>query len=568
MRRLHTALVFALVLGTGIFAPVSAPPAAQAAGPSQVLAFANVLGSLLGRNRVYRNAAEVQDDLRAYYDGLRDTARAALRDRELSKLDSQLAAYVRLVASLEYEKNAVLELLEEDKRGARRVFHNDLNRNAPTLLLALPGPRAMAQAVRIDLGEMRDVLQVTRAAISEGPGDALLDVARRRAQLDQLAVVARTIGGQPGRDIAQAIGSLGAQLERLEAAAGEATAEVESGLDEAQRQLTTAIDRLDQQLATEVRPRSVSLFGGLGQVRISGRFAFYAAIAQALSASGGRSHGLTRDEMRERARQFLAESQGAGLANLRDCFAASAAQLRAQLAGADAPEGSSAAALLSTDLSTCDPQAIAAVLAAAAELEPPTTTSPPDDTTPSPTSDAGAQATDGEEWTVGWGDPTTAVARQYVVSTDNVMTTTEGPATYWHPTVGGATAADAPVGTIVYHIPVPGPIVGGEIRMTIATFHWDYSRGSAAIDGSVDGANWHVLADIGPPAFGEANSGGLSGPLPDQFTGAGEIWLRVRLVAWGPQAADGAPWTNTSQHSRSDAGTTADTFRLRVDLAP
>jgi hypothetical protein len=120
----------------------------------------------------------------------------------------------------------------------------------------------------------------------------------------------------------------------------------------------------------------------------------------------------------------------------------------------------------------------------------------------------------------------------------------------------------------VYRIAVPGPIAGGEIRMTTATFHWDYSRGAAAVDGSTDGTNWQVLDEIGPPAFGAATVGGLSGPLPELFVGADEIWLRVRLGAWGPQAADGAPWTNTSQHARWDSSTAADTFQLTVDLAP
>lgn len=120
----------------------------------------------------------------------------------------------------------------------------------------------------------------------------------------------------------------------------------------------------------------------------------------------------------------------------------------------------------------------------------------------------------------------------------------------------------------MYRIPIPGVVAGGEIRLTTHTYHWDYSQGSAAVDGSTDGTTWQVLDEIGPPAFGEANQGGLEGPLPELFTGADEVWLRVRLTAWGSQAADGAPWTNTSQHGRADSGTTADTFRLRVDLAP
>lgn len=171
-------------------------------------------------------------------------------------------------------------------------------------------------------------------------------------------------------------------------------------------------------------------------------------------------------------------------------------------------------------------------------------------------------------WTTTWGSPSSPEAQQYLVSTSNVMVTTEGPVTYWHPVVGGGTEQDAPVGTLVYHIPIPGPIAGGELRMTIATFHWDYSMGSAAIDGSIDGANWQLLTEIGPPAFGDGTGGGLGGPIPALFVGSQDVWLRVRLVAWGPQAGDGAPWTNTAQHARWDTGTGSDTFQLRVDLTP
>jgi hypothetical protein len=271
--------------------------------------------------------------------------------------------------------------------------------------------------------------------------------------------------------------------------------------------------------------------------------------------------------MRDRVRQLVVEMRAAEIAAAGDCFLATGAQFRAQLAGSDPPPGSVASALLSTDLSTCDPEAVAAVLAAAAQLQPTTTASPAtiDDALPV---EPGPDDPVSGEWSITWGDPSSSAAQQYVVSTENASVTNEGSVTYWHPTLGGDTPAGSPVGTIVYRIPIPGTIAGGEVHLTLTTFHWDYSQGSAAVDGSTDGTTWQVLDEIGPPAFGEANSGGLSGPLPELFSGAGEVWLRVRLVAWGPQAAGGAPWTNTSQHGRADAGAAADTFRLRVDLAP
>ncbi len=378
-RSLRAGIVFVLVSTASLVAPAASPaaPVAEAAGPQQVLAFANVVGGLFQRQRVYRNAAEVQEEIRSYYDELLDTARAALRDRELSKLDNQVAAYVRLVASLEAEKTAALQLLEDDKRGAHQAFRSNLNRQLPTMLLSIPAARDMAQVLRGDLAEIRDVLNATRDAIAGGRPDALVDIARRRAALDRYAAIVGAIGGKPGRDIANAVGALGAGLQRVEAATDAATEDVENDLADAEQQIATALDRLDEQLATEVRPASVSLFGGLGNVRIPGEFALYAALAEALSAPGSRTHGLTRDAMRDRVRAFLVEQRGEGIAALRDCLVASAAQLRARLGGDEAPEGTAAALLLTADLRSCDPDVVRAVLAAAAEFEPTTTTSEP-----------------------------------------------------------------------------------------------------------------------------------------------------------------------------------------------
>ncbi|MDJ0768031.1 MAG: hypothetical protein QNJ12_04525 [Ilumatobacter sp.] len=382
MRRLAAAVVFVAVATSGVVASTSPPPTVHAAGPQQVLAFANVVGGMFQRQRVYRNAAEVQDEIRAYYDGLIDTARAALRDRDLAHTGSQLGTYVRMVASLEVEKEAALQLLEDDKRGARNTFRNTLNQQLPSLLLAIPAVRETAQVLHGNLGELRDVLTATRAAVAEGRPSALLDLATHRARLDQFAALMATIGGQPGRDLANAVGALGQRLQQLEAAGDQVADEIDGGLAEAQQQVELAWDRLGLQLEQEVRPASTSLFGGLGEVRIPGRYAYYAAIADALSGPGGRAHGLTRDAMRDRVRQFLIDTKGSELGALADCFRASAAQLRAHLSGVAAEDGAAAALLLTAELKTCDPAIVRAVLAAAAQLD---MTAPTTPTTPTPT---------------------------------------------------------------------------------------------------------------------------------------------------------------------------------------
>lgn len=371
MKRLAVLAVSFVMLVAGavtVPAAIASTPVQAAAGPQQVLAFANVFGALFQRNRVYRNAADVQNELRAYYDGLLETARARLRSRELALTGSQLAAYRRMVESLQAERNATLQLLEDDKRGARQTFRTTLHSNLATLLLSLPSARQAAELLRTNLGDIRDVLQNVRAVVESGRPPAIADIARIRGQLDQYAAVVGLLGGKPGRDLANAIGTIGDQLQQIETAAGDATGGLEQGIGEVDAQVGSALGTLDEQLSQEVRPTSVSVFGGLHEVRLPAQAAFYAAVAQALGQLGSVKYGMTRDAMRDRVHQYLIASHGALLTGITTCFRAQAAQIRAQLAGAAGPDGA-AAQWLTADLSTCDPDVVAAVLAAAAEFE-------------------------------------------------------------------------------------------------------------------------------------------------------------------------------------------------------
>ncbi len=382
-RRGVTALLLALLLGfTGALAPVgTAPVARAAAGPQQVLAFVNVFGAFFQRNRVYRNAAQVQDEIRAHFDQLEANASDALRARDVILTGSQTAAYIRLIATLRVQREAALQLLEDDKRGQRQMFQSTLNRQLPVMLLAIPAVREIAMTVRTDLDQLRAALGGLRAAVTEGRAGALADIAGYRARLDRAAGVVSALGGRAGQRLAEALGQADAALQRLVAQAEAVTAEVDEGLASADTQLLTATSHLEFQLAREVRPVTIDL-GPLGPRRVPGEFGYYMALADALSRAGSQRHGLTRDAMRDRVREFLLETDGARLAALGDCVRATGAQLRAQVDGAEAPEGSAAALLLGADLRSCDPETVSAVLAAAAEWESTTTTTPATSTDP------------------------------------------------------------------------------------------------------------------------------------------------------------------------------------------
>jgi hypothetical protein len=412
-------LVLAVLLGfTGAVAPVGSTPVAQAAaGPQQVLAFVNVFGALFQRNRVYRNAAQVQDEIRAHFDQLEANAREALEGRAVVPTGSQTAAYVRMIASLRVQREAALQLLEDDKRGARQVFRSELNRQLPAMLLAVPAVRDLAVTVRNDLGQLRAALSGLRVALAEGRAEALGELAAHRARLDRAAGFVSAVGGRVGRELAQAIGQTDAALEQLQSQAEAVAAEVDEGLATADTQLLTAVDRLDVQLDERIRPVSVE-FDVIGTRRIPGEFGYYAAMADALSRVGGQRHGLTRQAMRDRVHDFLVETDGARLEALRSCLRATGAQLRAQLAGGEAPEGSAAALLLGADLRSCDPETVAAVLAAAAEWESTTTTTATtDEPEAPPVEEGGVEPGEGATPPVA-GSPTLSGGSVHVMSSD------------------------------------------------------------------------------------------------------------------------------------------------------
>jgi hypothetical protein len=165
-------------------------------------------------------------------------------------------------------------------------------------------------------------------------------------------------------------------------------------------------------------------------------------------------------------------------------------------------------------------------------------------------------------------DPWDPRSSAFITSTSNAEVSTEGNlgGGYWRPIMGAETFEATTPGVITFHYGFDRPIASGELLLTVATFHWAYSRGHAFIDGSTDGVNWQPLVEVEPPDFGQGRGGGLSGSLPSMFVGATDIWLRVRLYSYGPDADRGGVYCNTAQMFRFDPRQTTNTFELKVDL--
>jgi hypothetical protein len=164
-------------------------------------------------------------------------------------------------------------------------------------------------------------------------------------------------------------------------------------------------------------------------------------------------------------------------------------------------------------------------------------------------------------------DPWDPSSNAFITSVSNAEVSREGDVGgYWRPMVGAETFDTTTPGVITFHYGFDRPIAQGELLLTLATFHFWYSQGHAFLDGSTDGSSWQQLVEVEPPAEGLGRGGGWSGPLPTMFIGATDIWLRVRLYSYGPEAPTGGVYCNTAQMFRYDPRQTSNTFELMVDL--
>jgi len=163
-----------------------------------------------------------------------------------------------------------------------------------------------------------------------------------------------------------------------------------------------------------------------------------------------------------------------------------------------------------------------------------------------------------------YGNPAAPGADDFIVSTENVKVTNEGPVTYWQPEFGGLNLEETDPGLITYHFPFDSPVESGQLYVQIATFHFWYSRGHAFIYGSTDGTNWQSLAELPPPEENMGHGNVVQGDLPEMFIGATDIWFQIRLYCYGSSAPIGS--CNTAQHSRWDSNAGGDVFSLEVML--
>lgn len=206
-------LAMTLLLTSGI------PPAARAAPPAQgiadVVPFLGVFVGWSHRNRIYRNANEFIADRNRYYDSLRDTARKQLVDREVGGLrQSQVAAYVKLVALVEHDRKAEIAQAEARKRGAREAFNDRLEGVLLQRVLGTEALQRLFGALTKGVRSSQDLINGALDKLSGGGGGALAELERVRTIARDVETVAGMIGGRTGEGLRRTAAQLASRIER------------------------------------------------------------------------------------------------------------------------------------------------------------------------------------------------------------------------------------------------------------------------------------------------------------------------------------------------------------------
>ena len=196
---------------------VLAPPAAaQVTVANGALGLIRVISAINRRNQIYQAARDTQRDFNAYYNSLRDTARAQLVSGELDSLRHgetglepvRAAAYIRLTAALAQEQAAVTRAIDAETNQARRDFNRTLVRQLQEVVIRLPGAQQILGEVRTVISNLRTtVIALQTAAAANQPLDVLTQ--RLAEQVSSSSIIqdrVRELGSALGPDLDQALG--------------------------------------------------------------------------------------------------------------------------------------------------------------------------------------------------------------------------------------------------------------------------------------------------------------------------------------------------------------------------
>jgi hypothetical protein len=300
---LHGPVIRRLVLSAMVAVLIALPllfsgpaPTVEAAKPSSLIPFLNVVLGWRSRNRVYRTVNPFIDEKRAYYDALHAKALEQLAAREVGGLrESQVAAFVKVAALIEREREATIDFAESEKKAARDQFIEIVQTEINTRMLA------STPATRV-LGALTDGVRTSRGLIDRaldkltgGGSGALADIQRARRIASRVTVVGQLIGGKLGEGLRAAGG-------RVVALIDEPTGDIEAGLTQAREELGELGALVEDLQAQGYRPTATEVGQDVLVALITGKEAGPAvqAIVDMLVARSGRE-----GDFRERARAAI-----------------------------------------------------------------------------------------------------------------------------------------------------------------------------------------------------------------------------------------------------------------------
>jgi hypothetical protein len=277
----------------------------RAAGPwNAIIGVVRVGGALHRRNRVYEEAGATAPEINAYYDRLieetQHTRREMIGKAAAGETDPRLVrAYTRLEAALKAEQDAAIQMIEAEKRQARREFHATLRREVIRILIASPSGQRILGQLREAVAGAQEAAKAVQIAAEEGrPIEALQEaLAEKAGDIPLVQAAARQLGSAVGHEVDRAIDDvqtgMGEALDALEEINGELAAH-----DERERVPVSVVE--DESLIAEVVP-----------VQGVNAAADVAATAYVRAAEIGQAFppSTSRDTMRDRVRGALLDAR-------------------------------------------------------------------------------------------------------------------------------------------------------------------------------------------------------------------------------------------------------------------
>jgi hypothetical protein len=207
--QLETRLLLAgvlFILLFGMVAPVRAEPLTQTGG-SPMVPLLGLIGSWFRRNRTYRNAEDfISFQRQEYVDRLntlnRQLAAGTIYTAGNADPGAQQAAYVKVKALLEQERDQAFAFGESIKNGARKDFNKAVKQQVLNVVLSTGFAQNVLGALNNGFGQAG---QLVDGAISELSGNGTGDIAGQirglRNIAGQLQLVGSIIGGETGANL-------------------------------------------------------------------------------------------------------------------------------------------------------------------------------------------------------------------------------------------------------------------------------------------------------------------------------------------------------------------------------